>query len=93
MRRTRLFTAWIATVVAVLGAYVLFAAVVAGCVTALIVVILGPPTLVLVFLFAALTMALTLAALRSFARNGMRGFSADSTAGSRACASSHFCSR
>jgi hypothetical protein len=65
MRRARPEVGWLVAVAAV-GSYAVFAAVLAGCVTAGAVAIVQPPTLVWVVLLLALTAALTVLGLRRY---------------------------
>ncbi len=63
--RARPQVGWLVAVAAV-GSNALFAAVLAGCLTAVIVALFQPPTMVWVILFMGLTAALTMLGLRRY---------------------------
>jgi len=65
MRRARPDAGWLVAIAA-LGSYALFAVVLAGCLTAAVVAVFQPPTLVWVALLLALTVSLTVLGLRRY---------------------------
>lgn len=65
MRRARPDVGWLVAIAA-LGSYALFAAVLAGCLTAAVVAVFQPPTFVWVALLLALTAALATLGLRRY---------------------------